>query len=51
MITTEKHTNQFLKYCVIHPNATIRFYISDILLKIHSDESYMSENNTRSTTG
>ena len=37
--TTNKCINNFLKYYAIHPNTKIRYYTSDILLKMHSDAS------------
>lgn len=49
--TTEKHVNHFLQYCATHPNATIRYYASDMLLRIHLDASYMNETKARSTAG
>ena len=41
-ITKEK-AEHFLTYAATHPNATIKFYKSDMILKIHSDASYLSE--------
>ena len=41
----------FLDYCATHPNATIRFQASDMILKIHSDASYLSETEARSRVG
>jgi hypothetical protein len=52
--TTEKTqtaTNQLLYYLVMHPDATIRFYASDIILHIHSDASYLSVSKARSRLG
>ena len=42
---------QFLSQCTNHPNAAIRFYASDMILKIHSDESYLSEYKERNRVG
>ena len=42
---------QLLNYCATHPDAEIRYVASDMLLKIHSDASYLSEAQARSRTG
>jgi hypothetical protein len=39
---TQAATNQMLDYLATHPDATIRYYSSDMLLHIHSDASYLS---------
>ena len=31
-----------------HPDATVRFYASDMVLNVHSDASYLSESRARS---
>ena len=49
-ITKEK-AEHFLTYTTSHPNATIKFYKSDMILKIHSDASYLSEHQGRSRAG
>ena len=41
--TTKAKAEHFLTYAASHPNATIKFYKSDMILKIHSDASYLSE--------
>ena len=41
----------FLNYFVIHPNVTVRFRASDMILKIHSDASYLKESGARSRVG
>lgn len=38
----------FLDYMATHPNASIRFYASDMILNVHSDASYLSAPNARS---
>jgi hypothetical protein len=48
---TAKDAVQFLNYCASHPNATIRYQSSDMILKIHSDTSYLSEAQARSRAG
>ena len=49
--TTKEKAEHFLTYAAMHPNATIKFYKSDMILKIHSDTSYLSERQGRSCTG
>ena len=41
--TTKEKAEYFLTYDAAHPNATIKFYTSDMILKIHSDASHLSE--------
>ena len=41
--TTKDKAEHFLKYAASHPDATIKFFKSDMLLKVHSDASYLSE--------
>ena len=41
--TTKEKAEHFLNYAPMHPNATIKIYKSDMILKIHSDASYLSE--------
>ena len=49
--TTKEKAEHFLTYAASHPNATIKFYKSDMILKIHSDASYLSERQGRSRAG
>jgi hypothetical protein len=44
-------TNQVLDYLATHPDATIRYHASDMILHIHSDASYLSVYNARSHLG
>jgi hypothetical protein len=44
-------TNQLLDYLATHPDATIRYHASDMILYIHSDASYLSVSNARSRLG
>jgi hypothetical protein len=46
--TTQSTTNQLLDYLSTHPDATIRYHASDMILHIHSDASYLSVSNARS---
>ena len=49
--TTKEKAEHFLKYATSHPNTTIKYYKSNMVLKIHSDASYLSEHQGRSCTG
>ena len=49
--TTKENAEHFLMYAASHPDATIKFYKSDMILKIHSDASYLSECQGRSHAG
>jgi hypothetical protein len=40
-----------LDYSATHPDATIRYHASDMILHIHSDASYLSVSNERSRLG
>jgi hypothetical protein len=40
-----------LDYLATHPEATIRYHASDVILHIHSDASYLSVSNARSRLG
>jgi hypothetical protein len=44
-------TNQMLDYLATHPDATIRYHASNMILHIHSDASYMIVSNTRNRLG
>jgi hypothetical protein len=48
---TEAATNQLLDYLVTHPDATIRYHASYMILHIHSDTSSLSVSNARSRLG
>jgi hypothetical protein len=39
---------QALDYLATHPDATVRFRATDMVMNIHSDTSYLSEPNSRS---
>jgi hypothetical protein len=43
--------NQLLDYLATHPDTTIRYHASYMILHIHSDASYLSVSNTRSRLG
>jgi hypothetical protein len=42
---TQAATNQMLDYLATHPDTTIRYHASDMILNIHSDASYLSVSN------
>jgi hypothetical protein len=51
---TEKRkvvTNQLLYYLTTHPDATIRYHASDMIIHIHSDASYLSVSHARIRLG
>jgi hypothetical protein len=48
---TQAATNQLLDYMATHPDATIRYHASDMILHLHSDASYLSVSNARSRLG
>jgi hypothetical protein len=43
--------DQLLDYLATHPDATIRYHTSDMILHIHSDASYLSVSHARSRLG
>jgi len=45
---TERTVEQLLVYLSTHPDATIRYQASDMVLNIHSDALYLSEAQARS---
>jgi hypothetical protein len=48
---TQAATNQMSDYLATHPDATIRYHASDMVLHIHSDASYLLVSNARSRLG
>ena len=44
----KQEVHQFFDYCVTHPDATVRFMASDMILAIHSDASHLSEPGSKS---
>jgi hypothetical protein len=48
---TKAAANQMLDYLAIHPDPTIRYHASDMILHIHSDASYLSVSNAWSRIG
>jgi hypothetical protein len=49
--TTAQAVTQLLNYAATHPNATIRYHASDMILYAHSDASYLSAPQARSRAG
>jgi hypothetical protein len=49
--TTNQYISHLLDYCSTHPEAYIRYFASDMHLKIHSDASYLSEPKDQSRIG
>jgi hypothetical protein len=49
-ITADK-VIKLLNYCNTHPETKIRYHASDMILHIHSDASYLSENEAKSRAG
>jgi hypothetical protein len=45
---TMEALTQLLNYCASHPDATIRYYASDMMLYVHSDASYLTAPKARS---
>jgi hypothetical protein len=48
MTNTMEKTKQLLDYLATHPDATIQFQASDIIMNVHSNASYLSESDTHS---
>ena len=47
----DRRTDRFLDYVATHPDATLKFHASDMILWAHSDASYLSEPRARSRAG
>ena len=45
---TMMKTKQLMDYLATHPDATVRFHASNMILNIHSDASYLSKANAHS---
>jgi hypothetical protein len=48
MTNTMEKARQLLDYLATHPDTTIRFRASDMIMNVHSDASYLSESDARS---
>jgi hypothetical protein len=42
---------KLINYCNTHPETKIRYHASDMILHIHSDDSYLSENEAKGGLG
>jgi hypothetical protein len=49
--TTIYAVSHLLDYCSTNPEASIKYYASDMQLNIHSDDSYLSEPKAKSRIG
>jgi hypothetical protein len=49
-VTSDK-VIKLLNYCNTHPETKIRYHASDMILHIHSDATYLSENEAKSRSG
>jgi hypothetical protein len=49
--TTADKVIKLLNYCNTHPETKIRYHSSDMILHIHSDASYLSEDEAKSRAG
>ena len=50
-IETKKAMQKILDYFATHPNATLRYTVSRMVIKAHSGASYFSESQARRITG
>jgi hypothetical protein len=48
---TADNVIKLLNYCNTHPETKIRYHASEMILHIHSDASYLSENEAKSRAG
>jgi hypothetical protein len=48
---TARKVIKLLNYCNTHPDTKIHYHASDMILHIHSDASYLSENEAKSRAG
>jgi hypothetical protein len=48
---TAQKNIKLLNYCTTHPEATLRYHASDMILNIHSDALYLSERGATSRAG
>ena len=47
----ENSIHKLLDYCATYPDATLRYKASDMIVKAHSDASYLSEPQSRIRSG
>ena len=48
---TKRACQQFLDYCASHPDGSIHYHASDMILKLHSDSSYINAVGAHSRQG
>ena len=48
---TKRVCHQFLDYCASHPDGSINYHASDMVLKLHSDSSYLNAIRAHSRQG
>ena len=48
---TKRACQQFLDYCASHPDGSIRYHTSDMILKLHSNSSYLNTVSSHSRQG
>ena len=48
---TKRACQQFLDYCASHPDGSIRYHASNMILKLHSNSSYLNAVGARSRQG
>ena len=48
---TKSACQQFLDYCASHPDSSIRYHASNMILKLHSDSSYLNAVGAHSRQG
>jgi hypothetical protein len=49
--TTAKAVSYLIDYCSTHPESTVRYFASNMQLKIYSDASYLSKPKAKSRIG
>ena len=49
--STSARITHLLNYVIMHPNATVRYYAIGMILNVHSDAIYLSENGLQSRAG
>ena len=50
-IEIKKEIHKLLDYCATHPDATLQYKASGMILRVHSDASYFSESQARIRVG
>ena len=50
-IETEKAVHKLIDYCTTHPDATLRYKASCMIIRAHNDAYYLSESQAMSRSG